>query len=93
MSKAMESNFAHVWERTLSPDQGDLAPEAARYFLNLEFAEADRARMNHLAAKASASSLTDAEEAELEHYMQLGWFIDLAKSKARLSLATPPGHV
>ena len=42
--------------------------------------------MNELAAKARAGSLPEAEEAELWNYMQLGWFLDLMKSKARLAL-------
>lgn len=93
MSKVIESNFAQVWERTLHPGQGDLAPDAARYFLKLQFADADRARMDQLAAKARTGSLADEEQAELEHYMQLGWFLDLVKSKARLSLGMQPTAV
>ena len=42
--------------------------------------------MNALAAKARAGALVPEEETELANYMQLGWFIDLIKSKARLSL-------
>ena len=90
MSKVAEENFAEVWERTIQPGQADLTPDAARYFLKLAFAEADRARMDHLAEKARAGSLTDEEEAALDHYMQLGWFLDLMKSKARLSLGLRP---
>jgi hypothetical protein len=86
MNKLIESNFAEVWERTLHLSQGDLPPDAARYFLKLQFAEGDRARMDQLADKARTGSLADAEGAELEQYMLIGWFIDLVKSKARLSL-------
>jgi len=42
--------------------------------------------MNALAAKARAGVLAQDEETEMANYMQLGWFIDLIKSKARLSL-------
>ena len=42
--------------------------------------------MNELAAKARAGALKEPEEAELRTYMELGWFLDLFKSKARLSL-------
>lgn len=90
MSKVVEDNFAEVWERTIQPGQADLTPDAARYFLKLAFAEADRARMDQLAEKARAGSLADEEEAALDHYMQLGWFLDLMKSKARLSLGLRP---
>ena len=86
MSTATEHTFAEVWERTIQPERADLNPDAARYFLQLRFADKDLARMNQLAADARAGSLTKEQEAELENYMQLGWFIDLMKSKARLSL-------
>ena len=86
MSTAMENNFAEVWERTIQPSHADLTPDAARYFLQLHFDATDLARMNELAATARTGSLTQVQEAELENYMQLGWFLDLMKSKARLSL-------
>jgi hypothetical protein len=83
-------NIAEVWERTIKPGQADLPADAARYFLKLQFAEADRTRMNELAALARDGSLSPEKESELANYMQLGWFIDLLKSKARLSLGFPP---
>jgi hypothetical protein len=86
MSMLIGESFAEVWERTVQPGKADLPRDAARYFLELEFAKADRARMNALAAKARAGELAAEEEAELANYMQLGWFLDLLKSKARRSL-------
>jgi len=86
MSMVVENSFAEVWERIIQPNEADLSPEAARYLLSLKFADADRARMNELAEKARAGSLTPEEDAELSNFMQLGWFLDLAKSKARLRL-------
>jgi len=86
----IDESFAEVWERTVQPGQGDLPPEAARYFLNLQFARADRERMNELAVKARAGTLSSDEETELDNYMQMGWFLDLVKSKARLSLSLRP---
>jgi hypothetical protein len=90
MSLVVGETFAQVWERTIQPGQPDLPPGAARFFLDLRFAETDRARMNTLAAKARAGALSPQEETELANYMQLGWFIDLVKSKARLSLGLTP---
>ena len=89
MNTLVDEGLAEVWERMIKPGQADLPHEAARYFLKLQFAEADRARMNGLAAKARAGALLPEEESELANYMQLGWFIDLIKSKARLSLGLP----
>jgi hypothetical protein len=88
----ISEEFAEVWERTLQSGQADLPPEAARYFLKMHFAEADRQRMNALAAKARDGILTENEESDLANYMQMGWFLDLIKSKARLSLGIPPGN-
>jgi hypothetical protein len=51
----IDETFAEVWECTIQPSQGDLPPDAARYFLKLQFADADRARMDELAAKARLS--------------------------------------
>jgi hypothetical protein len=62
MSLVLEESFAGVWERTIQANQRDLAPDAARYFLELQFTEADRARMNELAAKARAGSLSEAKK-------------------------------
>jgi hypothetical protein len=86
MSTAIEHSFAELRERTIQPDRADLTPDAARYFLQLHFDDADLARMNQLAATARAGSLSEEEQAELDNYMQLGWFLDLLKSKARLCL-------
>jgi hypothetical protein len=86
----ISEEFAEVWERTLQSGQADLPPEAARYFLKMRFADADQQRMNALAAKAQEGNLTENEESDLANYMQMGWFLDLVKSKARLSVAVPP---
>ena len=86
MSMVSGEGLAEVWERTVRPEQADLPPEAARYFLKLQFAETDRTRMYALAAKARGGALAPEEETELANYMQLGWFLDLIRSKARLSL-------
>ena len=90
MSLVLEENFAGVWERTIQAGNRELTSYAARYFLTLAFTSGDRARMNDLAAKARAGSLSETEEAELGNFMQLGWFLDLLKSKARLCLGIRP---
>ncbi len=86
MSTIVEQDFSTVWERIVQPDESDLPPQAAEYFLRLGFNKADRIRMDLLAEKARKGSLTLAEQNELNNYMNLGWFLDLMKSKARLSL-------
>lgn len=86
MSVVLERSFADVWERAVQPGNADLPRDAADFFLKVSFAAQDRERMNELAAKARTGSLSSEESGELEKYMQMGWFLDLMKSKARLSL-------
>ena len=77
----MVDHYSHIRiqakRRTLERLETDLPPDAARYFLKLQFADADRARMNELAAKARSGTLAREEETELANYMQLGWFLDM----------------
>ena len=55
MSMVIDESFAEVWERTIQSGQADLPPDAARYFLTLQFADADRTRMNELVSRAQIS--------------------------------------
>ena len=48
MSMVIDESFAEVWERTIQRGQSDLPPDAAKYFLKLQFSDADRASMNEL---------------------------------------------
>jgi len=45
----------------ISPDRGDLTPDAAHFFLSLSFGEADVARIHELAVLADASVVATAE--------------------------------
>jgi hypothetical protein len=49
--------------------------------------EQDRARMEALAEKARAGTLTTEEQVELDAYERVGHFLSLLKSKARISLS------
>src|SRR5437762_1825426 len=75
-----------LWDRLIRPDQKDIAPEVARYFLGLAFGEQDKARMHELAAKARAGTLTGAEQAEIANYERVGSLLGLLQAKARLAL-------
>jgi hypothetical protein len=77
---------ASLWKRLLRPEHGDLQPEAAQFFLRLTFDEADRQRMHELAVKNQDGTLTPAEQAELDEYVQAGLVLDLLRAKARRSL-------
>ena len=81
-----ENSAAAIWQRAIQPKKSDLDPAAARALLRLRFSRADLDRADELATKASAGTLTPAEERELEDYRTVGTALEFLKSKARLSL-------
>jgi len=80
------SHEAEILTRLLQPESNDLRPEVAEYILGLSFRSADVDRMNELAAKAAAETLTADESGEIEGYRHVGHFLALLQSKARLAL-------
>ena len=77
---------ADILAHIISPDQPDLPPESARAILELQFDQPAVARMNALAEKNRADTLSDNERTELEKYMRVGQFLNLLHAKARVSL-------
>lgn len=77
---------ADILSRIIQPDQGTWSRDAAEAVLRFDFPPADRERMNALAAKARAGTLSPEEEAEWENYRRAGRALELLQSKARLSL-------
>ena len=75
-----------ILRRIVDPEQPFLSQEAARAILRLDFTAADRARMNHLAAKNRAGKLTPTEEQELNSYIRVGQTLGILQSKARRSV-------
>jgi hypothetical protein len=88
MSVAVEKSEAAILARIVSPENANLNREAATSILQITFPEADRERMNALAEKARLGSLEPEETIELENYRHVGRFLEVLKSKARLSLKT-----
>jgi hypothetical protein len=74
---------AAIWERVLLPDNEELSPEQARYFLRLKFPARDLRRMNALATKARGGTLTDTEDEELESFIHVGHLLGILQSRAR----------
>src|SRR5437763_10032082 len=85
---------AAIWNRLLRPDEDDMSPEAARFFLKLAFDQQDLDRMQELAVKNQAGKLTVGEQEELKNYRQIGLELDLLHAKARRAIRQPPsaGH-
>jgi len=77
---------AAMWNRLIRPNQNDLPPEVARFFLDLRFDESDLDRMHELAVKNQEGTLSAGEEAQLRAYRRVGLQLDLLQAKARLSL-------
>jgi hypothetical protein len=77
---------AAILSRLVKPNRADFSPEVAEALLKLDFDPADRARMHELVVKSQEGSLTKAEEEELDSYRRIGYFVDLMRSKARISL-------
>lgn len=77
---------AAILSRLVKPNGGDFSPEVAEAILKLDFDPTDRARMHELAVKNQEGDLTKAEEEDLHCYRRVGYFVDLLRSKARISL-------
>lgn len=75
-----------ILSRLVKPSRADFAPEVAEALLKLDFDQMDRDRMHELAVKGQEGSLSKAEEEELHSYRRIGYFVDLIRSKARISL-------
>jgi uncharacterized protein YnzC (UPF0291/DUF896 family) len=80
------SHDAVILDRIVKPNRADLPPEVARAFLHFKFGQKDQDRMHELALKAQAGTLMANEQAELDSYRRVGYFLDLMRSKARKTL-------
>jgi len=60
-----------------------MSPEVAHRLLQINYSEADHARMAHLADKSIEGTLSDDEREELENYVVVGDLLSLLQSKAR----------
>jgi hypothetical protein len=81
-----------VLERMIRPAIADIPAEAARFFLALDFSDADQTRIDELSAKARDGTLAADEREELNNYIHLSDFLAFLQSKSRRSLrnkATP----
>jgi hypothetical protein len=80
-----------IFSRILEPDQAILSAAAARAILALGFAQADKARMRQLSAKAQQGTLTRDEQSEIDNYERVGHMLSQMKLKARRSLKDRSG--
>ena len=79
-----------ILRRLIEQGQGGIPSAAAEAILQLEFADADRSRMNDLADKSNQGTLTHEEDDEYDGYIAVADLLSLWKSKARLALRHHP---
>jgi len=79
-------NEVRILARVLNNGRGKLPNEQARYILNREFSDRDKARMHELAVRNQEDALSPAEKEELFAYGKAGDLLAILKSKARRTL-------
>lgn len=79
-------NEAEILSRVIAPEDPTLPPDTARIMLTFDFGKEDRERMDLLAEKARAGTLTVEEQVEIDCYERVGHFLSLRRAKARISL-------
>jgi hypothetical protein len=83
---AHTENEVTILARFLDGDNGLLPRDVARYILDHQLSERDKAHMHDLAVRNQADALTPAEKEELAAFGQAGDLLAILKSKARRSL-------
>src|SRR5437016_903721 len=79
-----------ILARILDNEKGQLPLHMARYLLNREFSDDDKARMHDLAVRNQEDALSPAEKEELLAYAKAGTLLSILKSKARRVLRFKP---
>jgi hypothetical protein len=80
------SSRIEILQRVIDPGGGGFSEELARQLLGLDFPPADHARYEALASKAGDGTLTEAERAELNDYVEVNDLLTLLQARARASL-------
>ena len=80
---------APVLDRLMAPLGECITPETARRLLTLKADPTVQSRVDELADRNSAGTLTPEEQVEYRNYVSFGTFVAILKSKARQVLANP----
>jgi hypothetical protein len=75
-----------ILARILGNENGQLPKELARYILDLNVSERDKARMHDLAVRNQDDALTPAEREEMHAFAKATTLLSILKSKARRTL-------
>ena len=84
-------NEVTILARILDTGNGQFPPDLARYFLDCQINERDRARMHDLAIRNQADGLTPDETAEMLAFGKAATLLSVLKSKARRTLGISLG--
>ena len=82
---AFATHDAAFFGRVLLSLDPESVAEVARSIDEITFSKEDQERMQRLADKASAGTLTPEEEQEIDSYERVGHYLGILKSKARLT--------
>jgi hypothetical protein len=86
MVRAAANTEAEILSRVIAPSTPNLPIQIAEMILFFAFPNEDQERLNQLAQKAREGVLTGEEQAEIDAYERVGYFLSLLQSKARISL-------
>jgi hypothetical protein len=75
-----------ILARVLANGDGRIPCELARYIVDLDFSDRDKARMNDLATRNQDGALSSTEQDELFGFAKAGTTLSILKSKARRAL-------
>src|SRR4051794_4842696 len=81
-------NQVEVLARSIDRTGTRMAPEVARFFLDLQLSDDDRQTLEGLAEKARLGTLTPAEQADLDEIRRVGRLVELMKVKAQVAMKT-----
>jgi hypothetical protein len=79
-----------IWARLIQVPKEQISQDTARYLLSIQFGQPDRARMEELADRSEAGTLTANEEAEFDSYLHVANLLTVMHSEARLALRVGP---
>jgi len=83
---ARSAAHSEVLHRVFDRAGDDMATPLAEALLSLDFSESDAERIAELNEKANEGNLTEAEQAELEAFINIGDLLTLWQLKARRAL-------
>lgn len=83
-------NEVTILARILGDENGKLPADLARYILDLDISERDKARMHDLAERNQSDALTSAEQEEMFAFGKATTLLSILKSQARRTLGVKP---